>query len=309
MSNFQTKVNAQQAPAVAGDIASQNPRANVLAGEAQLVAPAGGLIVGNFAFVTPATGVVSQKWASGNQIGFLARNLQALITTFLAGDTQNVPQGFPVVLFDEGDFYAFFAGGATAGQHVFADETNGSPVSAASAEAAFSATGLVGTAADIAGSITAGVLTVTAVSASGKIMPGDTLGGTGLTGNAIHIVAQLTGTTGGSNGATFSTDYAGTVPAFTDGQVVRSSYISFSAVGSGALVPGVTLVSALLQPNSELGAQITGSAGAAGIYGLVPRQNAIASGTITGLAGIDTGFIVRSSCAAGELAIISTWGV
>lgn len=312
MSNFQRTVNAQQAPAVAGDIASQNPRANVLASEGQLVAPAGGLIVGNFAFVNPANGAVSQAWASGYQIGFLARNLQGLITPFLQGESMRVPEGFPVVLFDAGEFYAYFEGGATSGQKVFADESNGAPVSAASAPAVASATGLVGTAADLAGSITDGVLTITAVSATGKIMPGDLLAGTGLTGLGIHVVTQLTGTTGGSNGATFQTDYigpAGDVAAFTDGQVVQSSYISFSAVGTGALVPGVTLHSALIANNTELGVQVTGAAGAAGIYNITPRQANFASGVITAVAGIDTGYKVRSNAGNGELAIISNWGV
>jgi len=50
---FQTVINDQQAPAVAGDFASTNPFANVLAGPGALVAPAGGLIVGNFAWVGP----------------------------------------------------------------------------------------------------------------------------------------------------------------------------------------------------------------------------------------------------------------
>src|SRR5579862_2062864 len=100
---FQTVINDQQAPAVAGDFASCNPFANVLAGPGALVAPAGGLIVGNFAWVGPQ-GQVSQSFVAGWQLGFLGRNEQALITEFLGEATMVVPQGFMVTLFNEGDF-------------------------------------------------------------------------------------------------------------------------------------------------------------------------------------------------------------
>ena len=124
---FQTTVNAQPAPAVAGDFASQNPRASVLAAAGQLVAPTGGLIVGNFAFVNPADGTVHQGYTSGYQIGFLARNSQGLITTFLADSSQVVPAGFMVTLFDAGEFYAKFAAAApTPGVPVYASTTDGS---------------------------------------------------------------------------------------------------------------------------------------------------------------------------------------
>ena len=124
---FQTQVNALQAPATAGDFASQNPRANVLASPGQLIAPAGGLIVGNFAFVNPTTGVVSQAYTAGDLIGFLARNSQGLITVFLADSSQVVPEGFMVTLMDKGDYYAKFAVAApAAGVPVYASTTDGS---------------------------------------------------------------------------------------------------------------------------------------------------------------------------------------
>lgn len=46
---FQTKVNRQQAPAIAGDFASANPRASMLATEGTLVAGVSGVTVGVFA--------------------------------------------------------------------------------------------------------------------------------------------------------------------------------------------------------------------------------------------------------------------
>jgi hypothetical protein len=127
MSNFQTTIKALQAPAVAGDFASQNPRASVLAAQGQLVAPAGGLIVGNFFFINPADGSTHQAYAEGYQVAFLARESQGLITTFLAGASLVVPQGFMVTGYNEGDFYATFAAaGPVAGSPVYASTTDGS---------------------------------------------------------------------------------------------------------------------------------------------------------------------------------------
>lgn len=126
--SFQTTVNTLQAPAVNGDFASQNPRANVLAAAGQLVAPASGLSVGKFCFVNPADGTVHAAYTSGYQIGFLARNAQGLITAFLAESSMVVPQGFMVTLFDSGEFYAAFPVAApTPGVPVYAAMADGTP--------------------------------------------------------------------------------------------------------------------------------------------------------------------------------------
>jgi hypothetical protein len=305
---FQSVVNNQPAPGVAGDFASTNPFSSVLAGPGALVAPAGGLIVGNFCWIGPA-GQVSQSFVSGYTLGFVGRNEQALITQFLGESTLVIPAGFMVNAFNGGDFWAKFNGGAAVGATVYADKTNGAVLGATSAAA--SVTGIIGTTADVQGSIAApaagalAVFTLATVSTSGKVMPGDVLNipGAGL----VEIVAQLTGTTGGSNGATYSTNSEVAVGAFTTAQVVQSSFINVSAVGSGTLVPGETLISALLQPNTELGAQVTGSAGAAGIYNVSPRQGNIASGTITTAADVATGFTVTGAYApaGGEVGKIS----
>ncbi len=303
---FQSKVNSLQAPGVAGDFASTNPFASVLAGPGQLVAPAGGLVVGNFCWIGPA-GQVSQSYVAGYQLGFVGRNEQALITQFLGEATMLIPQGFPVNAFNAGDFWAKFEGGATPGQTVYADKTNGAPIAAASTPAAASATGLVGTDATVAGSITAGVLTITGAATHGSVMPGDTFTGTGVEAG-LKIVAQLTGTTGGVGTYSVS-DPAATVAAFTNGQSTFSSFATFSAVGTGTLVPGDTLVSALLAANTELGVQVTGTAGAAGIYNITPSQAAIASGTITTAGAVATAFLVGGTYTAGngEVAKITTY--
>ena len=79
--SFQTTVNLQQAPAVAGDFASANPRANVLAGEGALVADTGGCVVGRFAWLSSEK---AKNSGTGSPAGFVHREMNALITTFLA---------------------------------------------------------------------------------------------------------------------------------------------------------------------------------------------------------------------------------
>ena len=68
---FQTTVNLQQAPAVAGDFATANPRASFPAGEGQYVAGASGVTVGRFAWIDawcptpePASRMVSSTASS-----------------------------------------------------------------------------------------------------------------------------------------------------------------------------------------------------------------------------------------------------
>ncbi len=130
MAGFQNTVNIQPAPAVAGDFASGNPRATMLAGAGALVTGAGGVGVGLFAWAT-AAGVVGNAQVAGLGYGFVHRDQQALITNFLAESSNLIPQGFPVTLFRTGDFWAAFPSGAVIGQKVFASITTGACLSAA----------------------------------------------------------------------------------------------------------------------------------------------------------------------------------
>jgi hypothetical protein len=120
--SFQKTVNQYLAPAVAGDFASANPRASVVAGEGQFVAGSGGVTVGLFAWAV--AGVVTNA-GSGAPTGFVHRDLQALITTFLAEAGLVIPQGLPVTLFNQGDFWVKTGTSATLGQKVFASLTTG----------------------------------------------------------------------------------------------------------------------------------------------------------------------------------------
>lgn len=122
---FQTTVNLQQAPAVAGDFATANPRASFPGGEGQYVAAAAGVTVGRFAWIDGTTGLVSNT-GTGKPDGFIHREQQALISVYLAEASNVVPQGFPVTVMRTGDYWATATVGAAAkGQKVFAKLTDG----------------------------------------------------------------------------------------------------------------------------------------------------------------------------------------
>jgi hypothetical protein len=235
---FQSVINDYQAPAVKGDFASMNPFASVLAGPGGLVAPAGGLIVGNFAWVGP-NGQVSQSFVAGWQIGVLGRNMQALITEFLAEGTMIVPEGFMVTLFNEGDYWTDFPGGATVGGYVFADPSDGQAVYAPTNSAPTLGTGTATAGATISSGTTDGttaVLTVTTVT-HGVISPGDHVTGTGITAGTT-VLNQLTGTPGGAGTYTLSTI---STAETNEAMVFTSPKLLVTAIADGAFTAGDVL--------------------------------------------------------------------
>ncbi len=131
--SFQTQVNITPAPAVAGDFASANPRASACAGPGEMVAAAAGVTVGYFGWAD-ANGIVSNA-GSGVPTGFVHRDMNALITTWLAQASMVIPQGQPVTLMSQGDFWAVTSTAATPGQKIFASLTTGQIETAAAGAA------------------------------------------------------------------------------------------------------------------------------------------------------------------------------
>ena len=186
---FQTSVNANPAPAVEGDFASANPRASMLAGEGQLIAGAAGVIIGRFARAKNSDGTVTNGDPGvANRMGFVHRDQISLITAWLGSSSMTVPAGLEITLYDQGDFWARFAGGGTIGQKVFASYADGSAIAAA---AGATVAGASVTANTTNASTT---LTVTAVG-SGALAVGQPVSGTGIPAGA-YIAAFGTGTGG-----------------------------------------------------------------------------------------------------------------
>jgi len=124
---FQQNIQVTQAPAVAGDFASTNPRHSVLSVPGGFVAGASGLTVGLFAWAD-VTGIILSNTGSGAPTGFLHRNLQGLIGGYLAGSGMLVPAGMGIgELFNGGDFWVknAGAGAVTVGMKAFANNTTG----------------------------------------------------------------------------------------------------------------------------------------------------------------------------------------
>lgn len=129
---FQAQVNLQQAPAVAGDFASDNPRSSVVAPEGGFVCGAGGLNVGSFGWVQADGKTVLNSAAAGAPNGFVSRQEQALIGTYLAEEGINLPSGFPATLMAKGDYwFKALNNAAVVGQQVYAALANGTIQTAA----------------------------------------------------------------------------------------------------------------------------------------------------------------------------------
>jgi hypothetical protein len=267
---FQTQVNIQQAPAVAGDFGSSNPRASVVASEAAFVAGSGGVTIGKFAWISADDRTVqSYGTAPNTPHGFVHRDMQGLIQTYLEEFSNNIPEGFPVTLFNEGDFFATVGGttDATRGADIYAAYSDGSVTigSAATGGVVTASIGSTNTAA--LGSTSTGTANVgdatqiDITSVTGLISIGEEISGTGITAGTT-IVSQVSGTTGGAGTYQLSasnTASSATCTTFGDVVVVSSTtgLISIGeTISGGAGFPvGATVL-----------AQVSGTTGGAGVY-------------------------------------------
>lgn len=309
---FQNVVNRDPAPAIEGDFADANIRANVLAGPgAFLTAPAPrSPIVGHFAWGNQLTGQCTGNngGEAAAKIGFVHRELQALIVPYLAGQEMLLEAGFAVTIYDQGSFWAKFALGCTVGQKVFANYADGSCYAAAAGTA-------VQTASVTASLATTGILTVSAVG-SGALAPGSVLSGTGVPVTGATITSQLTGTIGGTG--TYQTNTSGVtltsrtfttsgsvetnfycdsnvaVPAVVTGSIDAAGLLTITAVASGVLVVGQQLTGTGVPSNTTIIGLGTGTGGT-GTYLTVPKSGVVVTSTTL-------------TATAGQLGKISTWG-
>lgn len=311
MGAFQSQALYNPAPAVEGDFASTNPRATVLAGPGALVCGDAGVIVGRFAWATDeyvdgdgAPGAVN-NFGSGPVTGFVHREQQGLIEVYLEEASMQVPAGFPITLFSEGDFWAKNngTGQALPGMKAYANYADGKVTFAASGTpgtASGSASSIAASTSSVTGSISGNVLTVTAVG-SGTVYPGTTLSGTDVA-SGTQIVAQLSGTPGGVGTYSVSipeqnvasTTISGTYGTLTVGGTVTGTF------GVGDTLSGTGVVA-----GTEITALISGTGGA-GTYA-VNNNTVVSSTAITAGTSIETKWYARSAGLPGELVKISSW--
>lgn len=314
MPGFQTQVYYNPAPAVEGDFASSNPRKVVLAGPGGLVAGSQGVTVGRFAWLSyqqvdaDEAPAVVDNFGSGAPAGFVHREQQGLITTYLQESSLLLPAGFGVTLFDSGDFWAKNYGSTFAqfGMKVYANYADGKCTFAATGApttASGSASSVAASTSSSTGSIADNILTITAVS-SGTIYPGTTISGTGVaTGTKIvkQLLPLLAGEAVGGIGryavsipeqSVASTTISGTYGTLTVGGTVAGTWgVGGSITGTGVTVP--TFITALG----------TGTGGA-GTY-IVDNNTVVSSTAITLALNYETKWFARSAGAANELIKIS----
>jgi hypothetical protein len=318
MPGFQQSVNIQPAKAIPGDFASGNPRNCVLAGPGAFVAGPAGVLVGSFAWTDP-TDTQANNFGAGVPRGFIARELQAVITAYpgsvAGGYASLVPAGLPITLYDQGDFWALTTTPAFIGQKIFANfgtgavstGATGSTPAGASVTATIApsttlaATGSIASVATPSGDPGVPVLNVTAVSA-GTVVPGTILSGTGIVAGT-SVISQLTGTTGGIG--TYEVSVPQTVASTAIGGTV--GLMTVTATGSGTLGVGQVVTGAGVTAGTVITGLGTGTGGN-GTYYVSPSQTEATSETMTTSSGVETKFFVANNCNAGELVKFSSWG-
>ncbi len=267
---FQSTVNLQQAPAVAGDFASANPRASVVAPEAGFVAGAGGVIVGRYAWIA-ADGKTLHSYGTAPNApdGFVHREQQALISTYLAENSNIIPEGFAVTLMRTGDYFATVTGStaATKGATVYATYADGSVTIGSAATGATVTASMGSTNTGSLGSTSTGTanvgdatqIDITAV--TGLISIGETISGTGITAGTT-ILSQVSGTPGGAGTYQLSaSNTASSATVTTFGSVVKITSTT-GLISIGETISG----GAGFPVGATITTQVSGTPGGAGVY-------------------------------------------
>jgi hypothetical protein len=309
-SPFQQTTTNQPGVAVRGDFASQNPYYTFDAGPGGLVAGVGGVDIGYFAWAYPpvdvnGTTMLVQSNGGGPVSGFVHREQQGLITTYLADSGMKIQPGFQMGLMIGGDFWVDNDGSTFAmpGMKAFAKLASG--------KVQFAAAGTViggasATGSDIAaatfsttGSVNNDVYTVTAVG-SGTVYPGATIANAGLA-TGTKVVSQISGTPGGVG--TYRLNVGGQTVAA--GATITGTYgLLTIGTATGTFAIGDILTGTGISVPTALTAFITGSGGT-GSTAAVDVNTVVASTTITASHAIETKWFARSSGPAGALIKIS----
>ncbi|MDR3534018.1 MAG: hypothetical protein P4L90_26060 [Rhodopila sp.] len=307
---FQTTTKVLQAPGVAGDFASANPRATNLSSQIYnstgFQAGPNGLTIGLFAWLDQATYQFANNYGPGAPAGFVHNSHEALITTYLTAYGMTIPAGFPCSdIFDAGDFFVVNNGTneATPGMKAYANNVTGVATFAAAGAPVTAGTGTAGTISAQTGSSAASTITdnvfTTGPAVTGTLVPGGVLSGTGVATGTV-IVAQLTGTAGG----------VGTYSVFPRDQTVASTTISETygllTVGgtvTGTFGVGQTLTGTNVTAGSTIAGAGTGTGGAGTYY---TQTQTAASASISSYSNTETAWYCRSFGQPGDLVKISS---
>lgn len=332
---IQTQVGVIQAPAVAGDWASGNPRSFYTGGPGGLVAGPSGVTVGQFAWAQwigaadadAAPTVVANSFngfpfgsvgggGANAPTGFIHRQQQGLNTTYLLDASMTVPQGFSIALCTAGDVWVVNSGSgyAQVGMTAFADYLTGKISFAAGSTASTVTCATTAIAAATALSATGGIagnlMTLSAV-ASGTAYNGMTVTGTGVTTGTMivsQVLPLLAGETTGGVGRYYvsigeQSVAAGTAIAATGG------IITLGATPSGAFRVGALLSGTNVVAGTYITQLITGTGLVNGNTLAVNNATVVASTTISATTNVATKWFAQSGGSTGEYVKMSSWAL
>ncbi|MBZ9698719.1 MULTISPECIES: hypothetical protein [unclassified Mesorhizobium] len=251
-------------------------------------------------------------FGTGPVAGCVHREQQGLIEVYLQESTMPVPAGFPITVFNEGDFWVKNSGATPAlySQKVYANYADGRSTAAPTGTpngATTSAGSIAAATSGFVASIVGNVLTVSALN-SGTIYSGTTISGTDVA-NGTKIVQQLTSAEiDGSLGKTGT--YAVSIPDqnVDPGTVIAGTYGVFTAGGNvvGVFGNGDALTGAGITAVTTLTQQLTGPTGGVGTYA-VDVNTVVNAAAHTAATNVETKWTVRSFAQPGELMKITSW--
>lgn len=313
---YQTQVYNQPAQGVAGDRASQNPIATYDAGPGGLIADVAGVVIGNFAWVIPPTdpngtgSIATQASGSGNAAGFVYNWTQGLNTVFLSDGSILIPQGLPVALATQGDFWVINSGTteAVVGQKAFAIIGTGAASFAAAGSTSVASTATGSTIAASTFSVTASIqndiLTVTAVG-SGTVVRGAVISGTGVTGTP-QIASQLTGTPGGVGTYLLTVSQQKSIASQTISGTYGTFTVGTMTVGTQFSVGQTLTTTSGVLAGTTITQLLTGTGNAGSTFAVNLTQT-VGSNPISALSAVETKWYAASSGQPGALVKITSW--
>ena len=223
---FQTAVNYQPSPGVVGAFCSANPRANVLSGQGAFIAGPNGVNVGSFAWTDTATNSLASNSGQGLPRGFVANELQAMISTWMGEESLQIPSGRPVTLFNEGDFWMHSSTASAIGDKIFASFIDGSIRTGAP--------GSTFTDSSFTATISGNTLTVSAMT-SGEIVAGQLITGAGVPANC-YVTGFGTGTGGVGTYTVSQSSSISTGEAMTGTNSIETKWYCQSAEPANSLI-------------------------------------------------------------------------
>lgn len=292
------------------------------AGSGNLVAGTSGVTVGKFGWqvLTALTGVsVVNSFSSTAPVvpdGFVGNDHQALITVWLGQFGMVIPAGYPVTLYNRGDFWAknIYAP-CVLGQKVFANLFSGDILGAA---AGSFPTNAVGSAASVTATTTAGSysMNITATG-SGSVQVGQQISGPGLSALPTYIdsLGTYNGTSGtvnlsqaavtASTGGTFTTIANVGIGGFVGTASFATNVMTVTATTSGTLAAGQFIVSASVAAGTYITSLGTYN-GTTGTVNLSTTPGTITAQAATASAWIETPYYINSPGNVGDLVKIGT---